>query len=216
MAESTPVYSIGTVADILDVPTGTLRTWEERYGLVVPERSAGGHRLYSRDQIEQLRFLTSNISEGMQPGEAHRLLAERIAAGQPLTQPLPEAPRLGILLAERDRHAAKLAEYFLRTEGYETMVALSAEEATSTFEREKPQLVIVDLLISDGDGLAFCRRLKKEGQARILAVSSLSTREAALAAGADAFLQKPLDPLQLVSTIRDILGESAIAGKKWR
>lgn len=216
MAESTPVYSIGTVADILDVPTGTLRTWEERYGVVVPERSPGGHRLYSRDQIEQLRFLTSSISEGMQPGEAHRLLAERIAAGQPLTRPLPQGARLGILLAERDPNAAKLAEYFLRTEGYETMVAFGIDEATSAFEREKPELVIVDLLMSDGDGLAFCRKLKEQGQARILAVSSLSTRDAALDAGADAFLQKPLDPLQLVSTIRDILRASAIAGRKWR
>ena len=37
---------------MLDIPPATLRTWEERYGLPTPERSPGGHRLYSRDQTE--------------------------------------------------------------------------------------------------------------------------------------------------------------------
>jgi DNA-binding transcriptional MerR regulator len=49
---SPPVYSIGAVARMLGIPPATLRTWEERYGLPVPERSPGGHRLYSRDQTE--------------------------------------------------------------------------------------------------------------------------------------------------------------------
>ncbi|MEX0946001.1 MAG: MerR family transcriptional regulator, partial [Acidimicrobiia bacterium] len=68
VVHSTPVYSIGTVAEMLDVAPGTLRTWEERYELVTPERTAGGHRLNSRDQIEQLRFIASKVAEGMQPG----------------------------------------------------------------------------------------------------------------------------------------------------
>lgn len=213
MPDSTPVYSIGAVAEMLNVPAGTLRTWESRYGLVVPERSAGGHRLYSREQLEKLRFLTTRITEGLQPGDAHRLLADRIAGGGALMAPAPEARRLGILLAERDPHAARLADFFLTTEGYETVITFEADEAETLFEREKPELVIIDLLLSDGDGLTLCRRLKQHGEARILAVSSLATRAAALDAGADAFLQKPLDPLQLVSTVRDILGETAITGR---
>ena len=44
---------------------------------------------------------------------------------------------------------------------------------------------------------------------RILAISTLDTSDAALEAGADAFLQKPLDPLQLVSAVKDLLGASA-------
>ena len=43
----------------------------------------------------------------------------------------------------------------------------------------------------------------------ILAVSALASGDAALEAGADAFLQKPVDPLQFVSTVRDLLGTSA-------
>jgi DNA-binding transcriptional MerR regulator len=216
VADSTPVYSIGTVAEMVDVAPGTLRTWEERYELVVPERTAGGHRLYSRDQIEQLLFIAAKVAEGMQPGEAHRLMAERMANGASLSLAPMQSPSLGILLAERDPNSAKLANYFLKTEGYDVVVAMGADAAEAAFRDGKPELAIIDLLISDGMGLALCRKIKEAGHTRILAVSTLSRRQAALDAGADAFLQKPLDPLQLVSTVRDILRTSVVTARQKR
>jgi DNA-binding transcriptional MerR regulator len=207
---SRPVYSIGAVARMLDIPPATLRTWEERYGLPTPERSPGGHRLYSRDQVDQLRFVKAQLAQGMAPADAHRLLAERLTAGS-LSFSEPEAgkTRLLILLAERDPHAADLAEYFLRTEGYEVTAALDATDVTRRSEELAPSMTVIDLLISGGSGLALCRQLKQHSDAPILAVSTLDTSDAALEAGADAFLQKPLDPLQLVSAVKDLLGASA-------
>jgi CheY-like chemotaxis protein len=201
---------------MVDVAPGTLRTWEERYELVVPERTAGGHRLYSRDQIEQLLFIAAKVAEGMQPGEAHRLMAERMANGASLSLLPVQSPSLGILLAERDPNSAKLANYFLKTEGYDVVVAMGADAAEAAFRDGKPELAIIDLLISDGMGLALCRKIKEAGHTRILAVSTLSRRQAALDAGADAFLQKPLDPLQLVSTVRDILRTSVVTARQKR
>lgn len=206
----TPLFTIGAVADLLDVPTSTLRTWEHRYGLIVPERSSGGQRLYTREQVEQLRFVKASVDEGMQPGDAHRLLSERLASGTVLTTPDPEAPHVGVLLAERDPFAAELTDFFLRTEGYRVLVALSAEEAMVSFLQEKPDMVIVDLLLSDGAGYEMCRRMRESGKAKIVAISSLATRHRALQAGADVFLQKPLDPMQLISVVRDLLGVSAV------
>ena len=55
------------------------------------------------------------------------------------------------------------------------------------------------------------RALKQAGLPALLAISTLATREAALEAGSDAFLLKPVDPLQLVSTVKDLLGTSALA-----
>jgi len=46
-----PIFSISAVARMLGVPVATIRTWEDRYGLVVPDRNASGHRLYRRDQL---------------------------------------------------------------------------------------------------------------------------------------------------------------------
>jgi len=207
---SRPVYSIGAVARMLGIAPATLRTWEERYGLPVPERSPGGHRLYSRDQVEQLRFVKAQLAQGISPADAHRLLAERLAAGS-LSFGEPEAgkTRLLILLAERDPYAAELSEYFLRTEGYEVAAALDTADATRRSEELAPSMTVIDLLISGGGGLELCRQLKQHSDAPILAVSTLDTSDAALEAGADAFLQKPLDPLQLVSAVKDLLGASA-------
>jgi DNA-binding transcriptional MerR regulator len=70
------VFSIGSAARLLRVPPATIRTWEKRYGLVVPVRTAGGQRLYTQEQLEQLRFVVEKIAAGMRPGEAHRLLSE--------------------------------------------------------------------------------------------------------------------------------------------
>jgi DNA-binding transcriptional MerR regulator len=205
-----PVYSIGAVAQMLGIPPATLRNWEERYGLPVPERSPGGHRVYSRDQVEQLRFVKAQIDQGIPSGDAHRLLAERVVAGS-VTLGAPEAveTRLLILLAERDPYAAELAEYFLRTEGYEVAAALDATEAARNFDELAPSMTVIDLLISTGSGLELCRQLKQRSGAPVLAISTLETSDQALEAGADGFLQKPLDPLQLVSAVKDLLGASA-------
>jgi DNA-binding response OmpR family regulator len=50
----------------------------------------------------------------------------------------------------------------------------------------------------------------------VLAISVLQARDEALAAGADAFLQKPLDPLEFVSTVKDLLGSSALVARHGR
>lgn len=205
-----PIYSISAVERMVGVPAATLRNWEERYGLITPQRSPGGHRLYTRDQVEQLGFLAAQLEQGLQPAEAHRLLGERLAQGPAGRLAPADAERtMLILLAERDPFAAEFAEFFLRTEGYEVVLAFDAEEAERVYEERSPHLAVVELLISGGTGAELCRRLKESGATACLAISSLEAREQALEAGADAFLQKPLDQLRLVSAVKDLLGTSA-------
>ncbi|QSB15559.1 MerR family transcriptional regulator [Natronosporangium hydrolyticum] len=202
-----PLYSIGAVARMVNVPTPTLRTWHERYGVVVPTRSEGGHRLYSRDQVEQLRYLADQVAAGLSPSDAHRLLRERIQApdGQPLAS---GGNSLLILLAERDPFAAEFSEYFLRTEGYAVSLAMDFDDTLSKASAS-PDLVIVDLMISAGRGVELCRQLHEQGHGPILAICTLRLGDSALSAGASAFLPKPIEPLQLVSAVRDLLGDSA-------
>jgi len=206
-----PIYSIGAVERMLDIPAASIRNWEERYGLVKPERSNGGHRLYTRAQVEQLRFVMDGLARGLQPAEAHRLLGEQLERGSGFrsADERKQAPRLLILLAERDPYAAEFAEFFLQTEGYEVALALDADDAARKFEQLLPQLAVVELLISGGRGAHLCQRLKEAGVPACLVISTLDARDQALAAGADAFLRKPLDPLQFVSTVKDLLGKSA-------
>jgi DNA-binding transcriptional MerR regulator len=204
-----PLYSISAVAQMLSVPVATIRTWEDRYGLVVPDRNASGHRLYSRNQVEQLRFVRTRMAQGASAADAHRLLAEQIETGPTSATAAGRDTRLLILLADHDPYAAEYEEYFLKTEGFEVEIAASEEAARTSFTERSPSLAVVEMLISGGAGPELCRFFKESGHAMVVAVSVLEARDRAVEAGADAFLLKPLEPLQLVSTIRDLLGSSA-------
>jgi DNA-binding transcriptional MerR regulator len=204
------LYSIGVVSRMVGVPVSTLRTWEERYGLVIAVRSSGGQRRYTRNQLAQLSFVVEQIEQGFSPGDAHRLLAEHSDrdAG-PVLAGAEEQTGILILIAERDRFAAGLEDYLLRTEGFRVEIASSADEAQRKFHEFDPHIVVVELLLSGGVGGQLIERLKEAG-ATVIAVSPLAACEAAAEFGAAAFLQKPIDPLVFVSTIRDLLGTSAI------
>lgn len=203
-----PIYSIQAVSKLVGVPSATLRTWEERYGVVAPERTPSGHRLYSRQQVEQLQFLKGRIDEGLSAADAHRVLQEHMDTDQSLTEQTQPRP-LVVLIADRDRFAADIQEYFLKTEGFEVQVALSDETALQAFVDHVPSVVIVDLLMDGGAGFELCRRFKEAGARAVVAVSTLEARDEALEVGADAFLVKPLGALELISTIKDLLGASA-------
>lgn len=110
-----------------------------------------------------------------------------------------------ILLAERDPYAAEFTEYFLRTEGYDVSVVFSAEEALEAAEQRPPDLVIVELFISGAHGKRLCSQLLERSSAPVMAVCSLASATAAHTVGASAFLQKPLEPLELVAKIQELL-----------
>jgi CheY-like chemotaxis protein len=204
------VYSIGAVARMLAVPVATIRNWEERYATVVPERSAGGQRLYSRDEVEQLRYVASQVARGLSAADAHRLLIERERSGALALNDEPgDRRRPLVLIAERDPAAAELAQSVLRREGYEVEPVFTASDAEERSRERRPRLAIVELMISGGQGTDLCRRLKQHDDGAILAISGLAARDEALAAGADAFLQKPVDPVELVSTVEALLAASA-------
>jgi CheY-like chemotaxis protein len=197
---------------MLGLSQPAIRSWEDRYGLIVAERTEGGRRVYTRDQLEQLRFVKGHVDEGLSAADAHRLLAERQADAPPILdeQPSNAPSRVLVLLAESDRYGAELNDFLLRAEGYEVEVAVTAEEAEEKFASQDPALSIVELMISGGIGRELCQRLKTRRATPVLCVSSLDLGEQALAAGADAFLRKPLEPVQLVSTVKDLLRNSGL------
>lgn len=207
LPDSRPIYGIGAVARLLGVPPSTIRAWEERYGVVSPHRSPGGRRLYSREEVERLRFVKELTDDGIQPADAHRLLAEHIEDGTSGASDRGTGERASklVLVVDRDPHAADLAEFFLRSEGYEVELATDAADAERKAAELSPRLAVVELLVGGGRGADLCRRLKEQGSAPVLAVSTLDVQEAATAAGADAFLRKPLEPFEFLSAVNDLL-----------
>ncbi|MCR8633684.1 MerR family transcriptional regulator [Paenibacillus radicis (ex Xue et al. 2023)] len=72
------MYSIKKVSEILGIPTVTIRAWENRYQIITPVRSKGGHRLYSESDIDTLTWLKSQLTDhNMKIGEAVYLLKQK-------------------------------------------------------------------------------------------------------------------------------------------
>ena len=88
-------------------------------------------------------------------------------------------------------------------------MTLTESAARAAFAVASPAVAIVEFLISGGVGLELCRFFKQRNGVAVVAVSVVEAQDAAMDAGADAFLLKPLDPLQLVSTVKDLLRRSA-------
>jgi DNA-binding transcriptional MerR regulator len=144
-----PLFSIGAVARMLDLSAATIRTWETRYALITPQRSEGGQRLYSRDQVEQLRFVKDQLATGRRPGEAHRLLSERVARGDSFG-----GTRLRVLLAESRLGAARVLRELLGVEGFEVLLAADPEKAAQAYDELSPAIVVIDTDDVDFDELS--------------------------------------------------------------
>ncbi|MCG8347263.1 MAG: MerR family transcriptional regulator [Chloroflexales bacterium] len=72
---NTPLYNTKAVAQETGVPADTFRAWERRYGVPRPQRTEGGHRLYSERDIAIIRWLRDRTSEGLTISQAIALMA---------------------------------------------------------------------------------------------------------------------------------------------
>ncbi|HSL28617.1 MAG TPA: B12-binding domain-containing protein [Anaerolineales bacterium] len=85
MVSTTPAFNLKVVLKETGIAADTLRAWERRYGLPMPQRSAGGHRLYSQRDLETIKWLMKRQSEGLSISRAVDLWNEQLASG---TDPL--------------------------------------------------------------------------------------------------------------------------------
>jgi len=72
------MHTVKWVSEQLGLEPGTLRAWEQRYGIVHPTRSPGGYRLYDDDDLTDLRAMAGLVAAGMQPAQA----AEQVRSGR--------------------------------------------------------------------------------------------------------------------------------------
>jgi DNA-binding transcriptional MerR regulator len=82
-SQDEPLFNIGAVSRMTEISETTLRVWERRYDFPKSARTAGGHRLYSQQEVARLQWVRQRIDEGMQTSQAIRALqhAEREGAG---------------------------------------------------------------------------------------------------------------------------------------
>jgi DNA-binding transcriptional MerR regulator/methylmalonyl-CoA mutase cobalamin-binding subunit len=87
MTEAAGLYPIRTVSSLTGVNSVTLRAWERRYGLIQPQRTAKGHRLYTREDIERIQRVVSLLNQGISIGQVKPLVEDTAATAAQLAQP---------------------------------------------------------------------------------------------------------------------------------
>ena len=69
-----PIYPIRTVAQLTGVNPRRIRAWEEQYHLITPARTGGGHRLFSEEDVERIRWIKAMVDRGMSLKGIQRLV----------------------------------------------------------------------------------------------------------------------------------------------
>lgn len=122
-----------------------------------------------------------------------------------------------ILLVEDDASLRMLLSEELEVDGYEVRCAATAEEGRLGVKEGRPDLIVSDLRLPDGDGLAILRQLQAEGQSVpfiiITAFGTVDQAVEALKAGADDFLTKPLSTDHLRLKIKRLLAHAAVTSE---
>lgn len=90
MSDTTPIYNLKAVMNEVGLSASALRAWELRYGLPKPHRTAGGHRLYSRQDIEMLKWLVERKKEGLSISQAVEMWKVRGLGEQNISVQIPE------------------------------------------------------------------------------------------------------------------------------
>jgi two-component system KDP operon response regulator KdpE len=121
-----------------------------------------------------------------------------------------------ILLVDDEPSILKTMAPLLRSRGYHVETAATGREAIDRFEQDHPNLVILDLMLPDIDGLEVCRRIRARGETPIIILSAREVERVkveALDLGADDYVTKPFGPEELLARVRAALRRSSADGE---
>jgi len=116
-----------------------------------------------------------------------------------------------ILAVDDEEDIVELVRYNLEREGYETLSAFSGKEALEIISKKRPDLIVLDLMLPDLDGLEITRRLKRDEELKDIPIVMLTAKgeEAdvvvGLELGADDYIVKPFSPRILVARVKSVL-----------
>lgn len=122
----------------------------------------------------------------------------------------------GILLIDDDRRLAEMVGRYLGQAGFSVQVQGTARAGLEALAERTPDLILLDLMLPDGDGLDVCRQIRQRGglAARVpilmlTARGETTDRVVGLEVGADDYLPKPFEPRELLARVRALLRRAA-------
>ena len=117
-----------------------------------------------------------------------------------------------VLIADDEPNIVVSLEYLLKRAGYTVLVARDGQEAIDTLRRERPALVLLDVMIPKKSGHEVCAELRADDALRETKVLMLSAKgrdtdvDKGLGVGADAYMTKPFSTKELAAKVAEMLG----------
>ena len=117
-----------------------------------------------------------------------------------------------VLIADDESNIVISLEYLLRREGFEVIVAVDGEEALAKARAERPDIVLLDVMMPKMNGFDVCQALRADPELAAMRILMLTAKgrdtvvSKGLGLGADAYVTKPFSTKDLVAQVRFLLG----------
>lgn len=122
-----------------------------------------------------------------------------------------------ILVVDDEVYIVHILDFSLRMEGYDVVTALDGEQALEKVDSERPDLIVLDIMMPKLDGYDTCKRLKESPETRDIPIILLSAKgrnvdqRMGFEAGANDYITKPFSPRKLVEKINSMLPQQKIS-----
>jgi DNA-binding response OmpR family regulator len=113
-----------------------------------------------------------------------------------------------VLVVEDESSIASFVALYLKNAGYRVRTVGTGEAALEQVDAERPDLIVLDLMLPDLDGIEVCRRIRRSSEIPILMLTARDEdvdKIIGLEVGADDYLTKPFNPRELVARVKSIL-----------
>jgi DNA-binding response OmpR family regulator len=113
-----------------------------------------------------------------------------------------------ILLVDDEPEILEICRDYLKASGYDVVIAKDGVQGLATFRREKPDLIVLDLMLPEMDGLDVCRTVRRESNVPIIMLTARveeTDKLIGLELGADDYMTKPFSPRELVARVKVVL-----------
>jgi len=118
-----------------------------------------------------------------------------------------------ILVVDDDAPSVKMISFLLREEGYEVSSTDSGVAAVELVERQRPDLIILDVMMPHMDGFEVCRRIRQKLDVPIIFLSAKGEtvdKVTGLQLGADDYLAKPFEPAELLARVKAVMRRAEV------
>ena len=119
-----------------------------------------------------------------------------------------------ILIVDDDTNICELLRLYIEKDGFDTAIANTGTQAIKLFEQEKPDLIMLDIMLPELDGWQVCREIRKTSQVPIIMLTAkgeVFDKVLGLELGADDYVVKPFEAKEVVARIHAVLRRTSVS-----